>query len=292
MMTGFHNYRARPTRNLLNVGMNSLSNLVVRPGIRKFMWPICLYRGQMTPGHAHRLWNYALLMMAAEAETLADGLSLAHNPAFAQLCGPVNRPQKQTLFSFFGRLWDNPDVTDNIPGLTEYVRFLDLGPSWLKPVSLETAQQYCAPWRVSTHPDFDRRTERPESGAKPLYYPYLAHDPKKKSNGEDLVLLANKLVPETLPHDIRADVCQELIVSILSGQISRDQAHDHVQKHIGKVFKSVEFKWTPAGLKFSMDAKIRGYDEDDDRSLHDVISDGLYQHWSDQMEEADAPERW
>lgn len=288
-MTGFHNYRAKATGNLMNVGMNSLTDLVARPGMRKFLWPLCLYRGRMDQGHAHRLWNYALLMMAAEAETLADGLSLAHNPAYAQLCGPVNKPQKQTLYGFFGRLFDNPDVTDNIPQFTEYVRSLDLGPSWLKRVPLETDQQFCAPWRVSTHPDHDARAERPESGARPLYYPYLAHDPDS-STGADLVLLANKLVPTTLPHDIRADVCQELIVSILTGEISRDQAHDHVQKHIGRVFKSVEFKWTPAGHKFSMDAKIRGYnDSDDDRSLHDIVSDGLYQHWSDQMEGDDAP---
>lgn len=286
-MTRFHNYRARPTRNLMNVGMNSLSDLVVRPGMRKFLWPLCLYRGSMSQGQAHRLWNFALLMMAAEAETLQDGMSLAHNPAYAQLCGPVNRPQKLTMYSFFGRLWDNPDVTENIPHFTEYVRSLDLGPSWLKRVDLETAEQYCAPWRKSLHPDHDPREIKPESGAQPLYYPYLAHDPKK-SDGEDLVVLANKLVPKGLPHDIRADVCQELIISILSGEITRDQAHDHVHKHIGRVFKSVEFKFTPAGYKFSMDAKISGFDPDDDRSLHDVVSDGLYQHWSEQMEDKNA----
>lgn len=288
-MTAMQAYRARATGNLMPVGMNYLSDLIVRPGIRKFLWPLCLYRGQMNPGHAHRLWNFTLLMMAAEAETLADGMKLAHNPAYAQLCGPVNKPQKQTLYSFFGRLWNSPDVTDNIPGFTDYVRSMEIGPSWLTPVSRETSEQFCAPWRVSTHPDFDPKAEKPESGAKALYYPYLAHDPKK-SDGEDLVLLANKLVPHTLPHDIRADVCQELIVSILSGEISRDQAHDHVQKHIGRVFKSVEFKYMGSKhLKFSMDAKIRGYDPEDDRSLHDVISDGLYQHWSEQMtEEEDA----
>jgi len=101
------------------------------------------------------------------------------------------------------------------------------------------------------------------------------------------VALANKLVPKTLPHDIRADVCQELIVSILAGDITRDQAHDHVQKHIGRVFKSVEFKFVPTGLKMSLDAPVR-MDDEDDRSLHDIVSDGLYEHWSDQMEETNA----
>lgn len=279
-------YRRRPTNKVMPVGMNYLSDLIVRPGIRAYFRPLLLYRGPMNPGHAHRLWNMSLLMMAAEAETLADGLKVFNNPAFAQLCGPVRPPSKIALNSFFGRLWNSPDVTNLIPGLTEYVKSLQLGPCTLIPVALETDQQFCAPWCISTHPDFDKNADKPESGVKPLYYPYLAHDPKS-ANGHDLVLLANKLVPQGLPHDIRADVCQELIVSILSGQVTRDQAHDYVQKHISKVFRSVEFKYTASGhgLKFSMDAKIRGYEADDDRSLHDVVSDGLYQHWSDQMEE-------
>jgi hypothetical protein len=268
-------YRRRPTNKVMPVGMNYLSDLVIRPGIEKRLWPLCLYRGRMSPGHAHRLWNFALLMMAAECETLADGIKIAHNAAFAQLCGPVRVPLKTTLNSYFGRLWDSPDVTDNISGLTEYVKSLELGPSTLRPVPLETDQQFCAPWRTSTHPEFDKNADKPESGARALYYPYLAHDPKS-DDGHALVLLANKLVPHTLPHDIRADVCQELIVSILSGQITRDQAADHVQKHIGRVFKSVEFKYTLGGLKTSFDAP------------HDVLSDGLYQHWSEQMEDGNA----
>lgn len=258
-MTGFHNYRARATGNLMHVGMNSLTDLVVRPGMRKFLWPLCLYRGQMNPGHAHRLWNYALLMMAAEAETLADGLSLAHNPSFAQLCGPVNKPQKQTLYGFFGRLWDNPDVTDNIPHFTEYVRSLDLGPSWLKRVSLETAEQYCAPWRVSTHPEHDPRAEKPESGAKVLYYPYLVHDPAS-SDGSEIVMLVNEIVSKTLPPQVRADVCQDLAVAILSGDIRPQDAYDWVNRYVRDVFKLHPTKWGASGPLVSLDQPVFGAD--------------------------------
>ena len=281
-------YRARATGNVANVGMNYLSDLVIRPGIQKRFTPLLLYRGRMNYGHAHRLWNMSLLMMAAECETLADGLKVLNNPAFAQLCGPVKAPGKYSLFNFFGRLWNEPDVTDNIAGLTEYVKFLGLGPCTLTPVDLETPLQFCAPWRISTNPDFEKHAEKPESGAKARFYPYCVHDPKV-STGHDLVLLANELVPHTLPHDIRADVCQELIVSILSGSITRGQAADHVQKHIGRVFRSVEFKYAGnGGIKLNMDAPIRGYGAESGLNLHDVLSDGSYEHWSDQMGGEDA----
>lgn len=39
-------YHRRPTNRVVPVGMNYLSDLVVRPGMRKRLWPLCLYRGQ------------------------------------------------------------------------------------------------------------------------------------------------------------------------------------------------------------------------------------------------------
>lgn len=237
-MANRYAYSRRSTNNVMPVGMNYLSDLVVRPGIRKRLWPLCLYRGNMSPGHAHRFWNFALLMMAAEAETLSDGIKLAHNPAFAQLCGPTRAPTKTTLMSYFGRLWDNPDVTDNIPGLTDYVKSLELGPCWLTPVALESESRFVAPWRVSLHPEFDPHAEKPESGARPTYYPYLVHDPKKADDGKALVLLANQLVPAWLPDMIRADACQDLITGILSGDVQAERADEFMVGYMGQLYRT------------------------------------------------------
>lgn len=275
-------YHRRATGHLMNVGMNYLSELVVRPSMKKHMRPLCLYRGSMYPERALRYWNFALLMYAAEAATLADGLKLQNNPSFAQLCGPSKPLSKRTLHSFYGRLWDNPEVTNNIKGFGEYVKSLELGPSFLTQVDVESDRKFVPPWRVSTHLDFDAQAIKPETGTKVLFYPFLVHDPKT-ADGHDLVLLANKVVPEGLPHDIRADVCQELILSILDGKIKKENARDFVKKHIGKVFRSVAFKYEPSGgLKMSFDAPLPGTE---DLNLHEIISDGSYTHWADQMEE-------
>jgi hypothetical protein len=225
-VTGFEHYRryqTPATGNVMRPGLNYLTDLIVRPGIEKKLWPLVMYRGNVTPRHAHRLWNFALLMMAAEAETLSDGLKIAHNPAFSQLCGPLKKPTKLTLRSFFGRLWDTPFVTDNIPGLSEYVRLLGLGPSGLTPVDIETARAQCAPWRTSTHPEAGR--EKGERGAPIACYPYVVHD-HTKPEGHDLVDLVNKAVPRGLPENIRADVCQDLIVALLAGDLTKEQIGD------------------------------------------------------------------
>jgi hypothetical protein len=266
-------YQRAATGEVMHVGMNYLSELVVRPGIRKYLEPLCLYRGQMSPGHAHRYWNFVLLMMAAEAETLADGIRLYGNEAFAQLCGPQRAPSRMTLHSFFGRLWDNRDVTDEISGLTDYVRSLEIGPCRLAPVPHVTQERYCASWRISDHPEWDPKAERPESGVRALYYPYLAHNPKKPDDGRDLVLLANSLVPTYWPDFARADLCQELIVAILSSETTKENAHDYMQKAKRKFFKDQPFLYEQGQLApKSMDAP---FGAEDDRTLHDVIADRL-----------------
>ncbi len=264
-------YRRKATGNVMHVGMNYLSELVIRPGIRKYLEPLCLYRGAMTPGQAHRLWNFALLMMAAEAETLSDGLKLAHNPAFAQLCGPVRIPPKITLNMYFGRLWDNPDVTNEISGLTDYVRSLELGPSHLIRVPEVSHDRYCAPWRTSDHPLWEPGAERPESGTRALYYPYLVHDPEK-DDGRALVVYVNSLVPKYLPDQVRADACQDLIEALLTGKADVSNAPEFVDKFVRDVYKMHPQIWDGhGGYAISADAPRRHHNNDERPSIKDSI---------------------
>lgn len=254
-------YRRRGTGKLMNVGMNYLSELVVRPHMKKRMNPLCLYRGAMYPGRALRLWNFSLLMYAAEAETLSDGIKLQNNEAFAQLCGPMKPLSKMGLCSFFGRLWDNPEVTRNVSGFTDYVKSLEIGPSMLQQVDIESSSRYVPSWRVSTHPEYDSQADKPESGIRNLFYPYLVHDPDKDDGGKALVMLANELVPTTLPEQWRADVCQDLVIGILSGDIQLDRARDYVQEKISVAFKILPTKFDMGGPKISFNAPVPGTDD-------------------------------
>jgi hypothetical protein len=265
-----HAYRRRGTGKMMQVGMNYLSELVVRPGMKKRMHPLCLYRGRMEPGRALRLWNFSLLMYAAEVETLSDGIKLQNNEAFAQLCGPIKPLTKLGMCSFFGRLWDNPEVTRNISGFTDYVKSLEIGPSMLQQVDVESNERYVPPWRISTHPEYDPQAVKPESGIRNLFYPYLVHDPEKDDGGKALVMLANELVPHTLPEQWRADVCQDLIIGILAGDIPLEHAQDYVQQKISAAFKILPTKFDEGGIKISLNAPLHG-DDNDNRTLMDTI---------------------
>lgn len=281
-------YKAHATGNLMKPGLNSLSELIIRPGIQKRLTPLLEYRGNMNAGHAHRLWNFALLMMAAEAETLSDGLSLAGNPDFSQLCGPHKRPNRLTLNSFFGRLWSNPEVTRNITGFTDYVKMMNLGPCRLTPVDPESPRANVAPWRKSLHEEPYR--EASERGAKALFYPYVVHNHERPDEGRDLVALVNSAVPSLMPPDIRADICQEIIVAILAGELERGNVHDFVQKYISAHFKGRDWKWAPgSGAIGSIDAPL-SFDAPEGRTLHEVLHDGSYRHWSSEMDDEDEEE--
>jgi hypothetical protein len=254
-------YQARATGKLMPVGMNYLSDLVVRPGIQKKLWPLLLYKGSMYPGHAHRLWNYSLLMMAAEAETLSDGLKLFGNEAFSQLCGPYRRPQKFTLRNFFTRLHDAPDVTDNIPGFTEYVKMMGLGPCRLTPVDLETTRANCASWRISLHANPGQ--EPKEKSIKQLFYPFAVYNTQKPDDGKDLVLAVNKVVPRGLPEDLRADICQDMVMAVLEGKIKKENLKDHMLAYMRKGFKDVEWAgWLGDGKTTIAASSPMGYGDD------------------------------
>lgn len=257
-----HRYRARPTNNVQRVGMNYLSDLIIRPGIEKRFGPLLLYRGCMNRGHAHRLWNMVLLMMAAECETLGDGLKVLHNPDFAQLCGPVRAPGKPSLWSFFFRLYDNPAVTKNIVGLTDYVELIGSDAWELQRVDRFSDQPFCASWRVSLHPDKGNYTPR-ERGiprSEELFYPYIKHDPKQPDDGAALAKLVSAAVPSSVPEHIRADACQDLVVALLTGEISPYQVKERAAKFVTDVYRMHPTKFDQAGYMTSFNQPMPGTD--------------------------------
>jgi hypothetical protein len=264
-------YHKKPTGKLFPAGMNYLSDLIIRPGIEKCFGPLLLYRGSQGRGWAHRYWNASILMMANEAESIADGLKLFENPDFNQLCGPVKAPPKFTLATFLTRLEDNPGVTRNIPGLTDYVRSLEVGPCILTRVDRFSDDPDCAEWRVyrGEKARSEWKQERGIPVKEQLFYPFMVHDTGKPDDGFAMVKLVNSAVPAWLPEHIRADACQDLIVGLLSGDITPGQVHDRANEFVVKVWRMHPTKFDGhGGLIRSMNSPISS---DDDCNLSEVI---------------------
>lgn len=319
--------------------MDSLLDKIVRPDIEKHLLPIMLYRGTRSFGQIHRLWNFAITCMESEVETLTDAVRLSQNPDFAHLCG-IHKPVQRTIVpGLFGKLSDQPRVTDNIPGLTKYIKEFR-GPKYrLTPVSLYTndprADSRVAPWRINdyspevraqrakllmekialkrarvaqvvwarnerrriragakeerlawiaqkkTERDIARQKRREQrvgerllarrakEPAVPLFYPYLIHKPKEGDDERALLLAVHNAVPKHLPEETRADVCQDLLVSILAGEITQDQIVGNVKGYLAKIRKLHPWKYGDISLESSVGP-------DDDREMGEVIIPAAY----------------
>jgi hypothetical protein len=79
-----------------------------------------------------------------------------------------------------------------------------------------------------------------------LFYPYHL---SAGAEGADLVCAINNLVPRSLPESVRADVCQELALAVLSGGIEPCDLSDHVGSYIRE-----QFRFLPNRFHISLDA--------------------------------------
>jgi hypothetical protein len=92
-------------------------------------------------------------------------------------------------------------------------------------------------------------------------YPFLPSD--SKTSGADIVLLVNGVVPRGLPEQIRGDVCQEIIASVLAGEFTETEIPQHVKAIISRVRRKQEGHY----MAISLDVPMR-----DGRSWHDVLA--------------------
>ena len=100
-------------------------------------------------------------------------------------------------------------------------------------------------WRKLPLPDYSQR-KRPNRGrhvhpsnSKPLstHYPYLINDTNEHYQ---LVRAVDQAVPKTLNEDMRADICQELLLSIICGSLTTaDLSRDLVNQYIRTAYKSL-----------------------------------------------------
>lgn len=245
-----------------------LADKIGMPGIDKHLVPLCLYKGTRSFGRIHRWWNFTLAAMEQGCDDLTDIVKLSHHPAYSHLCGTETKVNRLSAQGFFTRLRDNPEVTNNVPHLTEWAEHVLPHRFHFDRVPLESFAKNCAPWRVFR---IRRKTFQKGGGnikAQPASacYPFIAHDPKKE--GFDLVAKVNKAVPKGLPEEIRADICQDIICAILMGEMKEDDLQGGVKHFIAQGRKMFVNKWDFVGL----DAPINGFEG---QTYADVISGPL-----------------
>lgn len=232
---------------------------ICEPVPPKAIQSLLLFKGgNQTEGRIASLYN--LLASAKDAEvgsltSLIKASQILTDPV--HYCGFHTTINRQTLQGFCSRLWLSPNVLSMEPNWKDYLRFL-LTNSRCHVLSLQRIRE------------FDRQARRPwrmlyRIPLQPVaeFYPFITGKP---TNDHDLILAVDSLVPKTIPSEVRADVCQDMIVAILTGETTLDNLRDSKAQFIKRVFRDTPSKYG----HLSLDAPLI-YGDSKSRTLGETI---------------------
>lgn len=235
-------------------------------------------------GHVAACWNFTKTLQEAEVGSMTEIDRLMRQSIdLTHLCGVHKKSQKkgagivpgfkwaqlkaEEMRDFFGVLWQHEQVLKSEPGLKDYIQFVFEG-------SVHKAGRSRRSLRMFLLDDVRRPWQTPEwyEQRKPIrvpvipvteFYPYLTAQPTEE---HDLIMAVDRLVPKGLPNQTRADVCQDMLVAIITGEVSLENLKDAVPKYVKQFFKN----FAPKYGHLSLDYPVR---TGDDRTLKDLIAE-------------------
>lgn len=231
------------------VALPKLQDAIIKPGLEKHLVPLTLYKGATSVGRIHRVINMLVSGMEQDCSLADITQRLQRNPDFSHLCGPEKVVQTTSLYGYLSRLEQNPNVTNNVPHLLDYCRSLGGHRFELQRISEANLRR--------------KNSSKNRAQRQELVYPFLIHDGGKPEH--DLLRKVNSAIPKHYSPDLRADMCQDLIVGILCGDFSEDDLLLPAKEMTRKVLKMFPTKYGP----MSLDATIG----DTDLRLIDTLSD-------------------
>lgn len=86
---------------------------------------------------------------------------------------------------------------------------------------------------------------------RPRQLPMLTTWPYVRSFDNDdhaLLKYVNDLVPRNLPEHVRSDVCQDVLVDIVSGELTRDGVKSRLPEYVRRAYKFMPSKFGPLSL--------------------------------------------
>lgn len=281
-------------------GLDALKEEMLRP--HSDLEPLLRFRGSQTATRVHAYWNFVHAMRLNECESLSDGTRLYRAGELPHLCGfhAKNMP-RLSLQCFVSRLRLTPKVTDFVPGLTDYVTMI-LPHHFTLQVRGDEVSPSDARWsRNGYRTRKNKQTLRAinKSIGKSADVPYL-FVPSSKDN--DLMAAVHQhAVSRRVPHAVRSDLCQDLLCSIIAGEISVENVPDVIDKYLKGAKRLTPhtledyFKYGAIrageqgkGDGGSPDAWKELYQPDHACSMEDRIED-LAEHWQNGVEPEPVP---
>lgn len=250
-------------------------------------------------GQARSLWNLTIAAADAEVDDFESIYRMAEESHdLAHLCGlhkfRWRKSKWHELRQFWSFIWHDPRFVDLKNGLRGYIEHVcensrsrfgrSSKPLGLLEISprlrhlLGDAQDLRLPWRSSEW--FKTREDRKRASRivyEPLteFYPYIAKSPTEE---HDLLLAVDRAVGRRLPEEWRGDFCQDLIVSILSGDLAVENLDDELPNYLKLFKREMPNKYRT----LSIDAPIYG----EGRTLAETLADPSVQDMAASLAEA------
>jgi len=230
---------------------NKLDIYVVEAAEREIeLRPLLLFKGNLTEHRCRSLFAVTRflrdneIMKFAQAESFLTPLETERHTA-----GLHKRVYAGSLLSFFRRMRQCPDVCDMDAGLEDYIcEVLENQAGFTKYIRLDpipatsTDHHTQRAWRLVRTP----RAIRKEQERLSEFYPYL---PKSLGIEDNLLRTIHEAVSRGLPDDIRADLCQDLVVSVLSGDVSLENVREAIPLHLRTHRRMYADRWRLLSLE-------------------------------------------
>jgi hypothetical protein len=237
------------------IDLDKIKQRIGELGINERLESVCM--PTRSEGRKRALWNFSLALMDAEVETitLVDTISKSSHD-LAHLCGihkfKFSPCKADEMRLFWGMLFQAPRVLDSEKGLRDYIEFVCEN-SWYRagksrrPMGLfGIGDEHFGgkPWRTD---EWYAARRKPTIPYVPIteFYPYISATP---TDDHALIIAVDSLVPKGLADHTRADICQDMIVSVLSGDVLLENLRDAVPKFIKQYFKQSPSKYNHLSL--------------------------------------------
>jgi hypothetical protein len=239
-----------------------VKQFITEPNLEVELRPLLLYRGSLTIGRAKTCFNFLRYAMEAKLPNMTE-ISRASGVEndIAHLCGFHAKAQWQrtSMSGFFSRILQSPSLLNKTPALRDYVHWVvEQTPRGviyqLDRISEIGSRKSLHIWRRPTK-------KRPSPMAE--VYPFITSTP---TEDHDLLLAVDRLVPKGIAADVRADLCQDMIVSILTGEIAIENLRDATPQYVKRLYKEMPSKYG----HLSLDTQLF-YGDGESKTLGDTI---------------------
>lgn len=246
------------------VDSTKVKTFITQPNLEIELRPLLLFRGGLTPGQVKSRFNFLRVAMEAQLATVPEiTQASAGTNDTAHLCGLHAKSgwQRMSVLGFFSRVLQSPSVLRKAAGLHDYIHWVvEQTPRAviypLDPIS-ELNIWSTRVWRRPPKAPRKQRAQMAE------YYPFITSTP---TDDHELLLAVERLVPKGISPDIRGDICQDMIVSILTGEIDLANLKDATPRFVKQLYETMPSKYG----HISLDAPLI-YGDGKSRTLAETI---------------------